>query len=110
MVDGGQASPPGALPPLQARRPVLAANHHDVLERRETRMAFAQSPQPDQPDEPATKDVPLRPQVLRPADRHVLLGVSHASNDPALHRSFEIRAAYDPNTPGWVAYYGEQNL
>jgi hypothetical protein len=70
-------------------------------------MPFAHSPQPA---DPAAGGVPPRPQVLRPADRHILLGVSHASNDPALHRSFEIRATYDASTHGWVAYVGEQNL
>jgi hypothetical protein len=71
------------------------------------RMAFPQS-QP--PPEPAASDVPLRPQVLRPADRHIVLGVSHPSNDPVRHRTFEIRATYDMSTHGWIAHVGEQNL
>jgi hypothetical protein len=70
-------------------------------------MAFAQSPQPA---DPAAKDTLPRPQALRPADRHILLGVSHVSNDPALHRSFEIRATYDASAHGWAAHVGEQNL
>ncbi len=110
MVGAGQESPTGVAAWIlqwQACRHVLAALGRGVLERRKTRMAFAPSPQPD---DPATKDVLLRPQVLRPADRHILLGVSHASNDPALHRSFEIRATYDLSTHGWVAHVAEQNL
>ncbi|MCC6314056.1 MAG: hypothetical protein IT337_08565 [Thermomicrobiales bacterium] len=42
-------------------------------------------------------------------DRHILLGVSHPSGDPALHRTFEIRAAYDAAAGGWAAQIGEQN-
>jgi hypothetical protein len=41
--------------------------------------------------------------------RHILLGVSHASDDPARHRLFEIRAAYDQAANGWVAQVAEQN-
>ena len=41
--------------------------------------------------------------------RHILLGVSHASDDPARHRHFEIRAAYDQAANGWVAQVAEQN-
>jgi hypothetical protein len=41
--------------------------------------------------------------------RHILLGVSHASNDPARHRHFEIRATYDQAADGWVAQVAEQN-
>jgi hypothetical protein len=52
----------------------------------------------------------LRRQIWRPADRHLLLGVSHPSNDPAHHRTFEIRAHYDAARQGWVASVGEQNL
>jgi hypothetical protein len=43
-------------------------------------------------------------------DRHVRLGVSHASGDPARHRTFEIRASYDVQKKGWLAHVGEQNL
>jgi hypothetical protein len=43
-------------------------------------------------------------------DRHVRLGVSHASGDPARHRTFEIRASYDAVKEGWLAHVGEQNL
>jgi hypothetical protein len=46
----------------------------------------------------------------RPTDRHVLIGVSHPSDDPARHRVFEIRASYDAARGGWVARVGEQNL
>jgi hypothetical protein len=70
-------------------------------------MAFAQSPQPADPE---ANDALRRPQILRPADRHVLLGVSHASSDPARHRTFEILATYDIGAHGWVAHVGEQNL
>jgi hypothetical protein len=41
--------------------------------------------------------------------RHILLGVSHACNDPARHRPFEIRATYDHAANGWVAQVAEQN-
>jgi hypothetical protein len=41
--------------------------------------------------------------------RHILLGVSHASDDPARHRDFEIRATYDQAANGWVAQVAEQN-
>ncbi|MGH2614763.1 MAG: hypothetical protein ACRDJC_05960, partial [Thermomicrobiales bacterium] len=43
-------------------------------------------------------------------DRHILLGVSHPSDDPALHRVFEVRASFDTETRGWFARVGEQNL
>lgn len=52
----------------------------------------------------------LRPEGARPPDRHVLLGVSHPNDDPARHRAFEVRAAYDEMKGGWVARVGEQNL
>jgi len=52
----------------------------------------------------------LRPDVWRPPDRHILVGVSHASGDPAHHRNFEIRASYDVVSGGWKARVGEQNL
>ena len=51
-----------------------------------------------------------RSRTDRPPDRHILLGVSHHTNDPARHRTFEIRAAYDGARGGWVARVGEQNL
>jgi hypothetical protein len=41
--------------------------------------------------------------------RHILLGVSHVSDDPTRHRHFEIRATYDPAANGWVAQVAEQN-
>ena len=53
------------------------------------------------------------PPILPPAgsrpDRHILLGVSHPSDDPARHRIFEVRAAFDTNARGWVARVAEQN-
>lgn len=52
----------------------------------------------------------LRPNAWRPPDRHILVGVSHASGDPAHHRNFEIRASYDVVSGGWNARVGEQNL
>lgn len=45
-----------------------------------------------------------------PLERHILLGVSHASNDPTRHRTFEVRASFDVERGGWVARYGEKNL
>jgi hypothetical protein len=51
-----------------------------------------------------------RSQKAHPPDRHILLGVSHHTNDPARHRTFEIRASYDAARGGWVARVGEQNL
>ena len=42
-------------------------------------------------------------------DRHIRVGVSHPSDDPARHRVFEVRAAYDEAARGWVARVGEQN-
>jgi hypothetical protein len=45
----------------------------------------------------------------RRADRHIRLGVSHPSDDPARHRVFEVRAAYSEAAGGWVAQVGEQN-
>ena len=52
----------------------------------------------------------VRPEVWRSPDRHILLGISHASDDPARHRTFEVRAAYDAQTGDWTARVGEQNL
>ena len=52
----------------------------------------------------------LRPRRWQPAERHILLGVSHASNDPARHRVFEIRASFHGERGEWVAQVGEQNL
>jgi hypothetical protein len=50
------------------------------------------------------------PNARRSTDRHVLLGVSHPSDDPARHRVFEIRASHDAARGGWIARAGEQNL
>lgn len=44
------------------------------------------------------------------AERHVLLGVSHPSSDPARHRTFEVRATFDASRNGWTARFGEKNL
>jgi hypothetical protein len=41
--------------------------------------------------------------------RHILLGVSHPTDDPRRHRIFEIRASYDATAAGWVAQVGEQD-
>jgi hypothetical protein len=41
--------------------------------------------------------------------RHILLGVSHVSDDLTQHRLFEIRAVYDREANGWVAQVAEQN-
>lgn len=43
-------------------------------------------------------------------DRHIVIGVSHPSDDPARHRVFEIWAAYSDAAGGWVARLGEQNV
>ena len=51
----------------------------------------------------------VRPEIWRPPDRHILLGVSHPSDDPALHRVFEVRAAFDAVAGGWLARVAEQN-
>ena len=51
----------------------------------------------------------VRPEIWRPPDRHILLGVSHPSDDPALHRVFEVRAAFDVVANGWLARVAEQN-
>lgn len=58
----------------------------------------------------AANDQVLRPAQWRPRDRHVLLGVSHPSDDPSRHRVFEVRATFDAAIGGWVAQVGEQNL
>ena len=42
-------------------------------------------------------------------DRHLRLGVGHPSGDPARHRVFDVRAAYDAAAAGWVARFGEEN-
>jgi len=52
----------------------------------------------------------VRPEPWRPPDRHILLGVSHTSGDPAHHRNFEIHASFDVASGGWQARVGEQNL
>ncbi len=61
----------------------------------------------------------LRPSVWRRPDRHVTIAISHASNDPARHRTFKIRASFDAERDGWQAFvsphhhnerYGEWSL
>ena len=52
----------------------------------------------------------LRPDVWHVPDRHILLGISHPSDDPARHRTFEVRATYNAETGAWSARVGEQNL
>jgi hypothetical protein len=43
------------------------------------------------------------------ASRHILVGVSHPSEDPTKHRVFEVRAVYDIAAGGWIAGVDEQN-
>ena len=43
------------------------------------------------------------------ADRSLRVGVGHPSGDPARHRVFDVRAAYDEAAGGWVARVGEEN-
>ena len=45
-----------------------------------------------------------------PPERHILLGVSHPSDDPALHRVFQVRASFIRAVGAWVARVAEQNL
>ena len=52
----------------------------------------------------------LRPEVWQPPDRHILLGISHATDDPARHRTFEVRAVFDVESGEWSARVAEQNL
>lgn len=42
-------------------------------------------------------------------DRHIVVGVSHPSGDPARHRVFEVRARYVAEAAGWIAETAEQN-
>ncbi|MBA2597118.1 MAG: hypothetical protein H0V00_10895 [Chloroflexia bacterium] len=66
-------------------------------------------PREGTPPERARAGRVVRPDVWRTPDRHILLGVSHVSDDPALHRVFEVRASYDATTGGWLASVAEQN-
>jgi hypothetical protein len=43
-----------------------------------------------------------------PRDRHLRVGVSHPSGDPARHRTFEVRAALREDS-GWVAHLTEDD-
>ena len=51
----------------------------------------------------------LMPGGAHTPDRHIVLGVSHASDDPSRHRVYEVRATFDAARRGWVARVGEQN-
>ncbi len=42
-------------------------------------------------------------------ERSIRVGVGHPSGDPARHRVFEVRAAFDEEEGGWVARVGEEN-
>jgi len=42
-------------------------------------------------------------------ERHLRVGVSHPSGDPARHRAFDVRASYKEGI-GWVADLAEENL
>lgn len=61
----------------------------------------------------------LRPRAWSQPDRHVSIAISHASDDPGRHRTFKVRASFDPDRDGWQAYvsphrhneqYGEWTL
>lgn len=52
----------------------------------------------------------LRPQVWGRPDRHIMVAISHASNDPARHRTIQIRASFDAERNGWRAYVSPQDL
>ena len=41
--------------------------------------------------------------------RHIVVGISHPSNDPTRHRVFEVRAVPNGQDGGWVASCEEQN-
>lgn len=43
------------------------------------------------------------------AARHIVVGVSHPSDDPTRHRVFEICAIDDGVSGGWIADVDEQN-
>lgn len=43
-------------------------------------------------------------------DRHIRVGISHPSDNPARHRVFAVRASHDAAIGGWVARVGEENL
>lgn len=58
----------------------------------------------------ATCGTVVRPQVWRRQDRHVVLAVSHTSQDPALHRTFQVRASFLNAEQGWRAFVSEQNF
>lgn len=50
---------------------------------------------------------PVGAPAIRP-ERHLRVGVSHPSNDPARHRTFDVRASYREGV-GWVAHVAEEN-
>lgn len=51
----------------------------------------------------------LRPHVWSRPDRHIMVAISHASNDPARHRTFQIRASFDMDRNGWRAHVSLQD-
>lgn len=53
---------------------------------------------------PGDRGKVLRPRVWRHPDRHVSVAISHASNDPGRHRTFKIRASFDLERNGWLAF------
>jgi hypothetical protein len=61
--------------------------------------------------EVATRSAPVDSAAARTAgaDRHILIGISQPTNDPAQHRAFALRARHDAVAGGWVAEFGEQN-
>jgi hypothetical protein len=65
--------------------------------------------EPDRPPGDAARKV-LRPAAWQPRDRHIILGVSHPTDDPSRHRVFEVRAVFDAARGGWAALAGEQDL
>lgn len=71
------------------------------------RTAGSPDPGPDWTRPDPTPRAAAKPAAQQ--DRHVLIGVSHPSNDPARHRVFDIRASFDPAAGGWVANVGEQD-
>ena len=57
-------------------------------------------------------DAPAPPAWSAPSargERHLRVGVSHPSGDPARHRAFDVRASYREGV-GWVADLAEENL
>jgi hypothetical protein len=78
----------------------------DVVRQPDAAARIADRPGDDPP--PAT-DGAARGTDNSPPDRHLVVGVSHPSNDPTRHRVMEIRAVHREALGGWVAQVGEQN-